>query len=295
MDAVPVTTTPSPERAPESVSSLLFPESADLVRSPAWQLAIDDGDFARRDEMRAFRFAQEYAKVDLALRDWRIESTVSIFGSARIPSPEEAYKALSDAELSGDREQVKAAEVKAGLSNHWETARRFARLVSEQGGAKAPYGARRNVIMTGGGPGIMAAANRGAWEAGAPSIGLGITLPHEQEPNPWITPDLCFRFHYFAMRKMHFVARASAVAVFPGGFGTMDELFEVLTLRQTGKSQSFPIIVFGGDWWQKAMRLEGLAVCGMIAHDDLDFLHWVENEEEAWEVMRKAGIVQKDD
>src|SRR3546814_7105545 len=137
----------------------------------------------------------------------------------------------------------------------------------------------------------MAAANRGALDAGAPSIGLGITLPHEQEPNPYITPELCFRFHYFAMRKMHFVARASAVAVFPGGFGTLDELFEVLTLRQTAKSQAFPIIVFGGDWWQKSENFERLAACGLIAREDLDLLRSEEHTSELQSLMRPSYAV----
>ncbi len=196
---------------------------------------------ARRDE--AIRFALEYAKAELALRDWGIRSTIIVFGSARIRSPEQAAAA---AQTARDAVENKTAERLKAQSKYYEVAREFARFASQMGGAVASGRRRRdNVIATGGGPGIMDAANRGAFEASAPSIGFNIALPQEQRPNPYITPELSFQFHYFAMRKMHLAMRASALAIFPGGFGTLDELFELLTLQQTRKAPPAPIVLFG--------------------------------------------------
>ena len=190
-------------------------------RSKSYRLPVEDVEFLLRDEMRAVRFALEYAKAELSLRDWGVRSTIIVFGSAQIPSPEEAESLLQAAEGTPALERTKR---RVCQTRWYELARAFGRLVSERGGALAPDGRLRdNVIATGGGPGIMEAANRGAYDAGAPSIGFNISLPAEQEPNPYSTPELTFRFHYFAMRKMHLAMRANALAVFPGDFGTMDE------------------------------------------------------------------------
>ena len=246
-------------------------------RSPSYRLAVEDVDFLLRDEMRMVRFALEYAKAELALRDARIRSTVVVFGSARVPSPEEA------APLDDPRRAAQAA--------WYEQARRFGRIVSERGGALAPVdGHRDNVIATGGGPGIMAAANRGAVEAGAPSIGFNITLPREQEPNAWSTPDLTFRFHYFAMRKMHLAMRAAALAVFPGGFGTFDELFELLTLQQTGKAPPMPVVLVGGAYWREVVNFDALVAHGMIERRDLALFEIVDDAEAAWASLVRRGL-----
>jgi len=211
--------------------------------SRSYLLAVEDTSFLLRDEMRAIRFALEYAKAELALRDWGIRSTIIVFGGARVPSPEQAAAAVRTAH--GNVERQTADRLKA-QSKSYEVAREFGRLASQMGGAVGSGRRRRdNVIATGGGPGIMEAANRGAFEAGAPSIGFNIALPQEQRPNPYITPELSFQFHYFAMRKMHLAMRAAALAIFPGGFGTLDELFELLTLKQTRKAPPAPIVLFG--------------------------------------------------
>ena len=220
-----------------------MPDNGAQKESRSYLLAVEDQEFLLRDEMRPFRFGMEYAKAEYALRDWGVRSTVVVFGSARCPSAEDAAAQAKKARGAAEK---RAAQKALDRSRFYEDARAFGRIVSMRGGALAASGAPRdNVIATGGGPGIMEAANRGASECGAPSIGFNITLPHEQAPNPWSTPELTFRFHYFAMRKMHLAMRANALAVFPGGFGTMDELFELLTLVQTGKAPSVPIILFG--------------------------------------------------
>jgi uncharacterized protein (TIGR00730 family) len=247
-------------------------------RSESYRLAIADPDFLLRDEMRGVRFQLEYAKAELALRDWSIRSTVVVFGSARVPSPEAA--AAAPARLKG-------------LAPYYQEARRFARIVSERGGALALGGPRDNVIATGGGPGIMEAANRGAAEAGAPSIGFNITLPLEQVPNAYSTPTLTFQFHYFAMRKMHLAMRANALAVFPGGFGTMDELFELLTLRQTNKAQAVPIVLVGSAYWRTAVNLDAMLAHGVIDEADRDLFDLVDSAEEAWEAMVRRGLLAR--
>ena len=219
------------------------PSSAQIA-SPSYLLPVEDTQFLLRDEMRAVRFALEYSKADLLLRDWGIRSTIIVFGSARVPSPErmQAWE-----QTNARVEESQLQRIRKQLS-WYESARELGRIVSERGGAKAPHDRwRDNVIATGGGPGIMEAANRGAYEANAPSIGFNIRLPHEQFPNAYTTPELTFRFHYFAMRKMHLAMRANALVIFPGGFGTMDELFEILTLRQTNKAPELPIVLFGTD------------------------------------------------
>jgi uncharacterized protein (TIGR00730 family) len=247
-------------------------------------LAVEDTEFLLRDELRSIRFALEYSKADLALRDWGIRSTVIVFGSARIASPEQAEAALAAATTDAERQAATRAQRQ---SEFYRMAREFARIASERGGAFAPRNRwRDNVIATGGGPGIMEAANRGAADVGAPSIGFNITLPHEQVPNPYITPELSFRFHYFAMRKMHLAMRANALAIFPGGFGTLDELFEVLTLIQTGKCRRRPIVLFGREFWSRLINFELLIDTGMISPGDVGLFHYVETAEEAWELLR---------
>ncbi|WP_135467898.1 LOG family protein [Crenalkalicoccus roseus] len=255
--------------------------------SPSYRLAIEDADFLRRDEMRALRFAMEYGKAELALRDWGVRSTVVVFGSARIPAPEAAEAFVAAA----PPERRARAEALARLSPWYEKARAFARLVSLRGGALASGGKPRdNVIATGGGPGIMEAANRGAADVGAPSIGFNISLPHEQAPNRWSTPELTFRFHYFAMRKMHLAMRANALAVFPGGFGTLDELFEILTLLQTGKAPPVAVVLFGRAWWSGVIGWRMLAEHGMVEPRDLDLFAMVDEPEEAWEALLARGL-----
>jgi hypothetical protein len=255
---------------------------------PSSLLAVEDMDFLLRDEMRAARFGMEYLKAELALRDWGVRSTVVVFGSARVPDAATAAQAL---EAAGTEESKKRARRQVALAAHYETARAFARIVSLRGGALAESGAPRdNVIATGGGPGIMAAANRGAAEVGAPSIGFNITLPHEQAPNEWSTPALTFRFHYFAMRKMHLAMRANALAVFPGGFGTFDELFELLTLVQSRKAPPLPIVLFGGDYWRQVVNFEALAEHGMIDEADLRLFEIVDDPEEGWAALVRRGL-----
>jgi hypothetical protein len=256
--------------------------------SRSYLLAVEDTEFLLRDEMRALRFAMEYGKAELLLRDWGVRSTIIVFGSARIPSPEQAELLLKTAVEGPPRE---IAQRRAALSKWYDEARRFGRIVSERGGALKINGLHRdNVIATGGGPGIMEAANRGATDAGAPSIGFNITLPHEQEPNAYSTPALTFRFHYFAMRKMHLAMRANALAVFPGGFGTMDELFEILTLRQTQKAPAVPIVLVGREYWSTVVNFDAMAAAGVIDPRDLELFDIVDDAEEAWAAMLRRGL-----
>jgi uncharacterized protein (TIGR00730 family) len=243
--------------------------SGDAQRgSRSYLLAVEDEEFLLRDELRAIRFALEYEKAELALRDWGVRSTIIVFGSARI-RPDSGHK----------------------LAHWYEVAREFGRLVSLRGGALLDEdGWRDNVVATGGGPGIMEAANRGAHEAGAPSIGFNIRLEHEQEPNAYSTPELTFRFHYFGMRKMHLVMRANALAVFPGGFGTLDELFEILTLQQTRKAPRMPVVLVGRDYWQSLVRFEILVENGLIAPEDLQLFEIVDSAEDAWNALVRRGL-----
>jgi uncharacterized protein (TIGR00730 family) len=251
-------------------------------------LAVEDTEFLLRDEMRSIRFALEYAKPDLELRDWGIRSTIIVFGSARIASPEQAEAAAKAASSDAERAHAEVMQKQAEL---YQIAREFAQIASQRGGSFAPkHRWRDNVIATGGGPGIMEAANRGAHDAGAPTIGFNITLPHEQVPNPYITPELYFRFHYFAMRKMHLAMRANALAVFPGGFGTMDELFEVLTLQQTRKARPTPIVLFRESYWRKIINFDALVEEGVIAADDLKLFEFAETAEDGWASLIRRGL-----
>jgi uncharacterized protein (TIGR00730 family) len=243
------------------------PDSAQ-GRSQAYRLAFADPDFMMRDELRPVRLQLELMKPELMMSEYGVESTVVLFGGARIPDP--AHK---------DRA---GTETLAALSCHYDEARRLARIMTERSIAS---GHRQDVIVTGGGPGVMEAGNRGAAEAGGVSIGLNIVLPHEQQPNRYVTPDLCFNFHYFGIRKMHFLMRARAVVVFPGGFGTLDELFETLTLVQTGRMRRIPIVLFGEDFWRRIINWEALAEAGTIAAEDLTLFRFVETAEEAVELI----------
>ncbi len=256
--------------------------------SQSYLLPVEDQGFLLRDEMRAIRFALEYAKAELLLRDWGVNSTIVVFGSARTPSPEQVETMLCEAK---DPVVSEVAKRRAAQAIWYERARAFGRLVSERGGALlGEYGPRENVVATGGGPGIMEAANRGAAEAGAPSIGFNITLPHEQKPNAYSTPELTFRFHYFAMRKMHLAMRANALAVFPGGFGTMDELFELLTLQQTGKAPAMPVVLFDRKFWNDVLRFDAFVAHGMVSREDLQLFEIVDTPEEAWESLVRRGL-----
>jgi uncharacterized protein (TIGR00730 family) len=265
------------------------PNETPQVRSKSYRLAAEDADFLLREEMRAFRFALEYGKADLLLRDWGVHSTIIVFGSARVASPEQVAVAEAVATRTEADEET-LARMRRQLA-WYEAARAFGRIASERGGALAPRNRwHHNVIATGGGGGIMEAANRGAHEAGAPSIGFNITLPMEQLPNPYITPELSFRFHYFAMRKMHLAMRANALVVFPGGFGTFDELFEILTLTQTGKMPHVPIVLFDEGYWRRLVDFEALAQEGMISRSDLALFDFADSAEAIWAALVARGL-----
>jgi uncharacterized protein (TIGR00730 family) len=240
-------------------------------------LPVEDIEFLLRDEMRAMRFALEYAKAELILRDWHIRSTIIVFGSSRVPSPEAMHGQLSP--------------LQARQQSWYAAAREFGRIASLRGGALKDGGEwRDNVVATGGGPGLMEAANRGAREAGAPTIGFNITLPTEQLPNPYTTPALTFRFHYFAMRKMHLAMRANALAIFPGGFGTFDELFEMLTLQQTRKAPPVPIVLFDRSYWRQVVNFDALLETGMIAAEHLELFEFADTPGEAWQSIARRGL-----
>lgn len=246
------------------------------TRHPAYRLAFADTDFLLRDELRPVRFQLELLKPEMLLEEAGVGSTLVMYGSARIPSPELAEQLLAEA----DEEHRPVAERLAAKAKYYTEAYKLARQVSEL--AIIEEGKRQFVICSGGGPSIMEAANRGASDAGAESIGLNIALPHEQYPNAFVTPNLSFQFHYFALRKLHFLLRARAVAVFPGGFGTLDEFFELLTLIQTGKMKPIPILVFGKEFWERVINMDALVEEGTINRADLDLFKWCETAEEAW-------------
>jgi uncharacterized protein (TIGR00730 family) len=265
-----------------------MPDIATQTPNRAYLLPVEDTEFLLRKELRGTRFMLEYEKAELSLRDWGVRSTIIAFGSARTPSPEQAEAELSQAK---GEEAVRRAERRQVLSRYYEEARNFGRIASLRGGALHPNnGLRDNVIATGGGPGIMEAANRGAADAGAPSIGYNISLPHEQGPNPYSTPELTFRFHYFAMRKMHFAMRANALVVFPGGFGTLDELFEILTLEQTSKAPTLPIVLLGRSYWQRVINFDAMVEDGTIDAADLSLFSFVDTAEEAWTELVRRGL-----
>jgi uncharacterized protein (TIGR00730 family) len=238
------------------------------TRSPAYRLAFADEDFLCRDALRPVRLQLELLKPEMLLDEAGINSTIVLFGGARIPSPAEKDKART--------------QTLADLSHFYDEARDFARLMTKKSRASDN---KEFVVVTGGGPGVMEAGNRGAEDEGGVSIGLNIVLPHEQAPNPYVTPSLAFNFHYFAIRKMHFLMRARAICVFPGGFGSLDELFEALTLIQTGRMQRVPFLLFGRAFWEKIINWEALSDAGTISAEDLDLFRFVETAEEAAEII----------
>ena len=256
--------------------------STPQTESHAYKLAFQDNEFLLREDLRPVRFQLELLKPELLLNEAHIGSTFVFYGSARIPSPDKADALVAAAT---NDEQVKIAERLKAKSKYYDIAHELARLASRC--ACDEEGKKNFVVCSGGGPSIMEAANRGALEEGRESIGLNIVLPHEQLPNRFVTPDLSFQFHYFALRKMHFLLRARAVAVFPGGYGTFDEFFELLTLVQTGKVRPLPILLFGRDFWTRMVNFEGLAEEGVIAPHDLDLFHWCEDAQEAWDFIQR--------
>jgi uncharacterized protein (TIGR00730 family) len=262
-------------------------ENAAQKNSPAYRLAVLDPEFLLGDSMRGVRLQLEYAKAEERLRAWGVRSTIAVFGSARVLPGGSGDEAASTAPLPP------GAVPRPGDKSAWwyEEARRFGRVASERGGAlHARDGVRDNVIATGGGPGIMEAANRGAADARAPSIGFNIGLPREQEPNAYSTPDLTFQFHYFAVRKLHFAMRANALVVFPGGFGTIDELFELLTLMQTAKMPAIPVVLVDEAYWSRVINFATLVDEGMIAPADLALFSYAKDAEDAWRELVRRGL-----
>jgi hypothetical protein len=257
--------------------------SSPQTESAAYKLAFQDKEFLLREDLRPVRFQLELLKPELLLDEARIGSTFVFYGSARIPEPSKADALVAAA---GTDEQRAVAERLKAKSRYYDVARRLAQLASNCD-CDDEEGKRHFVVCSGGGPSIMEASNRGAAEVGKESIGLNIVLPHEQLPNEYVTPDLSFQFHYFALRKMHFLLRARALAIFPGGFGTFDEMFEVLTLVQTGKVRPLPILLFGREFWTRVVNFDALADEGVIARSDLDLIHWSEDADEAWDFVRQ--------
>lgn len=250
----------------------------------AYRLAFADPEFLLRREARGIRFQLEMLKPDLDQTAAGVEHTVVVFGSARFPSLESAQEVMAQAKASKDPQALKLATQGLQGAHYYEQARAFARHVSEA--CKDTTASERLYICTGGGPGIMEAANRGAHDVGALSVALNIALPHEQSANPYVTPHLSFKFHYFALRKMHFMMRAKALVAFPGGFGTLDELFEILTLVQTRKAKPVPILLFGSDYWTRLVNFQVLLDEGTISAEDLSLFHYVNDAEQAWAVIR---------
>ena len=250
----------------------------------AYRLAFADPEFLLRPETRGVRFQLELLKPDLDLSAAGVHSTVVVYGSARFVAPDEAAQQLASARTSGDAAALAAAELAVRNAVYYAQAREFARLVATH--SERQRAEDRLFICTGGGPGIMEAANRGAHDAGMPSVGLNIALPHEQHTNAYVTPYLAFKFHYFALRKMHFMMRAKALVVFPGGFGTLDELFEVLTLVQTRKARPVPIVLCGSSYWSRLLNLDMLVEEGAIAPEDLQLYRVVDTPAQAWDAIQ---------
>jgi len=280
---------PFPSAREAALSARLHIESPQC-RSASYKLAFQDEDFLLQDELRPVRLQLELLKPELILQEQHIESTVVIYGSARIADPETAETRLVSAQaefnMSKDdplaARKVESARRTLENSRYYDEARKLGHLISSNTGKD------QLVVVTGGGPGIMEAANRGAHESGMPSIGMNIVLPHEQAPNPYIAPDLNFQFHYFAVRKMHLLMRAKSLVAFPGGFGTLDELFETLTLIQTHKVQPIPILLFGQAFWERIINFDALVEEGTISTEDLELFEYVETAEEAWKIIFEA-------
>ena len=279
---------------------MIPPSDSDMTKTPeessSYIPADRDTEFLQREELRSLRIGLELLKPELIQREEGVRSTIVVFGSARLHEPEAARKALRMAEEdairspndSAHQQKVAIARRQLVLSKYYDVAREFSRLVSStcQIDGRCDY-----VMVTGGGPGIMEAANRGAADVGAKSIGLNITLPHEQHPNPYITPKLNFQFRYFAIRKMHFLIRAKALVAFPGGFGTLDELFETLTLLQTGKTENVMVVLVGRDFWERLINWQLLVDNGLIALKDLQLFHYAETAQEAWDLIARHNGV----
>jgi uncharacterized protein (TIGR00730 family) len=305
---------PRPEARPEGPQAVRpFPSAhEDRLRaqldietpqteSPAYKLSYEDPDFLMRDELRGARLQLEFLKPDLLMRDRGIAATVVVFGSARIPAPDEVADRMAEAERlatenpddQGAAWRLRAMRSLAEKARYYDEARHLAQLICAVEDERVSdeacilrHDAGSVVVVTGGGPGVMEAANRGAHDIGVDNIGLNIVLPFEQMPNRYITPHLCFNFHYFAIRKMHFLLRAVALVVFPGGYGTLDELFEVLTLIQTKKIKPMPVLLFGREYWDKIIDFRGMADEGVIAPGDLEIFQYVETADEAWEILK---------
>jgi uncharacterized protein (TIGR00730 family) len=261
-----------------------------ILASPSYRLAELDMDFLGRSEQRPVRMQLELQKTETLLRENNITSTIVVFGGTQVVPKQKALGKLARArerfqsnpqDLLAERAVVRAENTVA-KSRFYEEARQFSQIVSStcQRDGKCDF-----VVMTGGGPGIMEAANRGAFEIGAKSVGLNIELPHEQEPNPYITPELCFQFSYFALRKFHFILRAAALVVFPGGFGTLDELFNTLTLRQTKRMQEIPIILYGEEYWRQIINFQAMADESVIADEHMDLLQFTDDPQQAWDII----------
>ncbi len=282
--------TPLPTAGDGAKSAGLHVESPQC-QSPSYRVAFQDTDLLLKDELRPVRLQLEMVKPELEMTRHGIESTIVIFGSARIPDPETARQNLADLKKEqkshpdkpGLDQAVAAAERAVDNSVYYAEARTLGRLISQN------TEKLKHVVMTGGGEGIMGAANRGAADVGAKSIGLNIVLPFEQAPNPWITPELCFQFHYFAIRKMHFLMRAKALVAFPGGFGTLDELFEALTLIQTRTIKPIPVILFGENFWNTLINFDFLVEQGTISPKDLELFQFVNHAQEAWDIIAKTN------
>jgi uncharacterized protein (TIGR00730 family) len=258
------------------------------LQADAYRLAFADPEFLLRRETRGLRLQLEMLKPDLAQQDLGIENTIVVFGSARFRETSEAQALLEQAQIAGDAQAIARANTLLRNAPYYDHARAFARTVARYSARceKAGMPEDRLFICTGGGPGIMEAANRGAHEVGAPTVGLNIVLPHEQSGNKYITPSLNFKFHYFALRKMHFMMRAKALVAFPGGFGTLDELFEVVTLIQTGKAKALPIVLFGSDYWKRLINFDVLIEEGAISPDDVKLVEYVDKPQAAWDYIK---------
>ncbi|WP_430456445.1 TIGR00730 family Rossman fold protein [Rheinheimera sp.] len=283
------TKNPLDERHLGSASEALT-QALELQDHPSYRLSFADSEFLMQDELRPVRLQLEYLKPQLVLEQHNVKATVVVFGSARFLSPEQAALQLAAAQQhctlapddSNNEQLVQQAKRQVRNSRYYVEAQRFAELVTRHS-QQCPKSAL--MIISGGGPGVMEAANRGAYQAGGKSIGLNIVLPHEQRPNPYITPEFCFQFHYFAIRKMHFLQRARALVAFPGGFGTLDELFETLTLLQTGKASQVPVVLFDEQFWRKLINFELLVEEGLISPQDLALIRFVDTAEAAWQVI----------
>jgi len=271
---------PASEEASQAVHNKLE-AGTPQTQSKAYKLAFQDNEFLLRGDLRPVRFQLELLKPELLLDEANIKSTFVFYGSARIPQQEVAQARIDAAKTDWDK---MVATNLARNSRYYDVCRELARIAAQY--PVAEDGCRHFVVTSGGGPSIMEAANRGAADVGAESIGMNIVLPHEQAPNIYVTPELSFQFHYFALRKMHFLLRARALAVFPGGFGTFDEFFELLTLVQTGKMKPIPILLFGRDYWKRVVNFEALAEEGVIGPKDLELISWVETADEAWKIVQ---------